>query len=347
MTERTKPPLRVVVAGLGYFSQFHLAAWHRHPGAELTGLCDTSVTRLQAEAAPRGLIGERDLAAVLMQVPADIVDIVAPPSAHAALIRSALAPGRIIICQKPFCQSIAEARALIAEADRHGTQVVIHENFRFQPWHRTIKAFLKGSRMGQVYQARFALRPGDGRGPEAYLARQPAFQTMPRLLLHETGVHFIDLFRWFFGEISDVYAETRRLNPAIAGEDAGTMTLRHRSGVLSVFDGNRLSDHVADNLRHTMGEMVIEGEGGTLTLGGDGRVSFRPFGSTVAETVPLIAPVQEDSFGGGCVAALIDHVVQSAQAGVMPENTAAHYLHVMTVTEAAYRSADQGCRVTV
>ena len=35
-------------------------------------------------------------------------------------------------------------------------------------------------------------RFGDGQGPRAYLDRQPYFQTMPRLLVHETAIHWID-----------------------------------------------------------------------------------------------------------------------------------------------------------
>ncbi|MEO0763052.1 MAG: hypothetical protein AAFZ09_14815, partial [Pseudomonadota bacterium] len=60
----------------------------------------------------------------------------------------------------------------------------------------------------------------DGQGPDAYHARQPYFQRMPRFLVHETAVHWIDTFRYLMGEAETVYADLRRLNPAIAGEDA-------------------------------------------------------------------------------------------------------------------------------
>ena len=42
------PPFKVVVAGLGYFSQFHIDAWQAAPDAELVGLCDTNPDRLSA-----------------------------------------------------------------------------------------------------------------------------------------------------------------------------------------------------------------------------------------------------------------------------------------------------------
>ena len=341
----TATPFKVVVVGLGYFSRFHIDAWTALPGAELVGLCDRDETRLADVAAGTGLSTSGDLGDLVARTAPDIVDIVAPPPAHGTLIRAALAPGRTIICQKPFSTSIDEANALIDAAEAAGTCLIVHENFRFQPWHREAREFLQGARMGAVYQARFELRPGDGRGADAYLSRQPAFRTMPRLLIHETGGHFIDLFRWFFGDITSVYAETRRLNPAIAGEDTALVSLHHSSGVRSILDGNRLSDHVSDQPRRTMGEMCIEGEGGALILSGDGRLSFRAFGTQEPEELPTTHPRDDTSFGGGCVAALNAHVIEALARDHPPENLARDYIHVMQATEAAYQAAETGARV--
>lgn len=336
--------LNVVVAGLGYFSQFHLSAWQANPHTQIAALCDPAPEALERHADMPTYLSLQD---ALAATNAEIVDIIAPPAAHAELIGAALAKGRVIICQKPFATSPTEAAALTDAVEAAGATLVIHENFRFQPWYRSLKSFLDTGRMGAVYQAHFALRPGDGRGPEAYLARQPFFQTMPRLLIHETGVHFIDLFRWLLGDIESVYADTRRLNPAIAGEDAGLLILSHKGGARSVFDGNRLSDNGSENPRKTMGRLVLEGEGGTVTLSTDGILSFRSFGETTTEVIPPAYPIDEARFGGGCVAALIDHVVAATRAGTPPENAARNYLHVVEACDAAYRSAVEGRRVTL
>ena len=170
---------------------------------------------------------------------------------------------------------------------------------------------------------------------------------MKRLMIHETGVHFVDLFGWLFGEVTKVYADLRRLNPAIAGEDAGLLVLNHASGAQSVLDGNRLSDHATDNPRRTMGEMLIEGEKGSLRLDGFGQLWFRAFGQGEEVSVPLVADVDEGSFGGGCVAALIQHVVAAARGDGRLENRAREYLSVLRVSEAAYRSASSGKKIVL
>ncbi|MEM8630888.1 MAG: Gfo/Idh/MocA family oxidoreductase [Pseudomonadota bacterium] len=339
--------LKVAVIGLGYFSQFHLAAWAAQEGARLVGVCDTDHARTSEAARRWGAQGFTDAGGLIETTAPDIVDIIAPPPAHDALVRRAMAPGRTIICQKPFCTSTDEARALTDAAEAAGTTLIIHENFRFQPWYRAIQDFLESGEMGQVYQARFALRPGDGRGPSAYLDRQPAFQTMPRLLVHETAVHFLDLFRWLFGPVTSLYADLRQLNPVIAGEDAGVLLLHHLTGVRTMFDGNRLSDHVAANMRFTMGEFEIEGEGGVLRLDGDGSMGFRAFGSDHWTARAIDYPVDPDAFGGGCVAGVIAHVVEGLQGAGIFENSARDYLTVMELRDLAYASNEARRELTV
>ena len=228
-------------------------------------------------------------------------------------------------------------------ADAAGITLVVHENFRFQPWYRTIAQVLHSGGIGPVQQATFRLRTGDGQGPRAYLDRQPYFQAMPRLLVHETGVHWIDTFRYLLGPIEAVYADLRRLNPAIAGEDAGHVLFDIEGGARALFDGNRHLDHAARDTRLTLGEALIEGTGGTLSLDGDGTVRRRAFGAVEADTV--LAPRDWPGFGGDCVHALQDHVVAGLLHGQPFENEARDYLRVMEVEAAVYRSAELESKV--
>ena len=336
----TSPAFSVAVVGLGYFSQFHLGSWASMPEVHVVATTDPDESRRQWAQNTYHVPVFAALDKVKDQNP-DIVDIVAPPPAHAAIIQALLKPGRTLICQKPFCTSLSEAESIVNAVRAADTRLIVHENFRFQPWHRTIAESLQEGLLGEIYQARFALRPGDGRGPDAYLERQPAFQTMPRLLIHETAVHFIDLFQFLLGPTTSIYADIRRLNPALAGEDDGVMIMNHQSGARSIFDGNRLSDHVSDQPRRTMGEMQIEGANGTLSLDGQGRIWMRKFGAQDATEVPLRQKV-DDGFGGGCVHALNRHVIDALQGKCAFENEAKDYLPVIALTDLAYASAEWG-----
>ena len=335
-------PLRVACVGAGYFSQFHYGSWRRMDNVELVGAADLDLEAAKATGAP----AFQNVEAMLDDVQPDILDIIVPPPAHAATIRAALSRGvRTIICQKPFCLSLTEAEAITAEAEAAGVTLVVHENFRFMPWYRAIKSQIDEGRIGEVLQATFRLRPGDGQGPDAYLDRQPYFQTMPEFLVHETAVHWIDTFRFLFGNPHAVYADLRRINPAISGEDAGVILFDHPEGVRAIFDGNRLLDHDADNMRRTMGEALFEGTEGVLTLFGDGRVERRSFGSRQEEIV--LQPDTWDGFGGDCVHHLQSHVVTAIDAGLAPENTARQYCEVIRIKDAIYDSSRTGRKVSL
>jgi len=283
---------------------------------------------------------------MLSEIQPNIVDIAVPPHAHAEAVRQAVrfAPDAII-CQKPFANSLQEAKTLTAIAQAAGVPLIIHENFRFQPWYRCIKSLIDGGNIGDVLQLTFRLRTGDGQGPDAYLDRQPYFQTMPRLLVHETGVHFADLFCFLLGPATAAYGDLRRLNPAIAGEDAGVFMLDHLSGARSLFDGNRLLDHSADNHRITLGEALVEGTDGTLSLAGDGSVRLRLFGET--EQSVVFEARDWPGFGGDCVAALCNHVVDGLLDGKPFENLAEQYLVVMEIAETIYKSDEEGRKLAI
>ncbi|MEM6887903.1 MAG: Gfo/Idh/MocA family oxidoreductase [Pseudomonadota bacterium] len=333
-------PLRVACLGAGYFSQFHYGAWPRIKGVELVAACDLTLEAAQAT----GLRAFDDLATMLSVVQPDILDIIVPPPGHRVAIEAALAANvQTIICQKPFCLGLSEAEDMAKAASVAGAQLVVHENFRFMPWYRFLKDTLAAGRVGTPLQATFRLRPGDGQGPRAYLDRQPYFQKMPRFLVHETAVHWIDTFRFLFGPADAVYADLRRVNPVIAGEDAGYIIFEYDTGFRALFDGNRLLDHAADNTRRTMGEALIEGTEGTLTLWGDGSVDFRAFGTQTDDRILAADPWE--GFGGDCVRALQSHVVEHLQTGAPLENTADDYLSVIRVTDAVYASAKSGAKI--
>jgi predicted dehydrogenase len=338
-------PVRVAIVGLGYFSQFHQSSWRRIEGAELAGVCDLDETKAGSAAQATGARAFTDLATMLAELDPDILDIVTPPPTHASHIRLALKPGRLIACQKPFCQSLEEARGVTAEAESAGASLVVHDNFRFQPWYREVKRLIDNDLLGTIYQCRFDMRPGDGRGEDAYLSRQPSFQGMKRFLVRETAVHFLDLFSWLFGDVASIFADLRQLNPVIAGEDAGTLLMHHDGGVFTIFDANRLSDHIATDRRKTLGEMLVEGEKGALRLDGGGRLFFRAFGENEEQEIPF--EYEDRDFAGGSVEALNRHLLDHIVAGRDLENRAREYLRIVALEEAAYRSAELGRTVTI
>lgn len=338
--------IRVAAVGAGYFAQFQYEAWTRIPEAKLVACCNRTKSRAEETAARYGIPAAFDsIEAMLSQARPDLLDVITPPETHLAAIRLAAAHKIDVICQKPFCPTRAEAEEAVAIAEDSAITVVVHENFRFQPWHRKAREVIESGTLGELYQVTFRMRPGDGQGPEAYLSRQPYFQKMPRFLMHETGIHFIDTFRYLFGDIASVTASLRKLNPVIAGEDAGIVIFEFESGVRGLFDGNRLADHIAENHRLTMGDMWIEGSAGTLRLDGYGRLFLREKGSTLENEVDYYWSRQ--GFAGDCVY-LTQKAAIEARLGLRPyENLARDYLRNIEIEDAVYASSESGQRIAL
>lgn len=337
---------RIAVVGAGFFSQFHLEGWAGMADVEIAGLCDADFARAAALAQRFGVARTfTNVAQMLDALEPDLVDVVTPPASHGEVLDAIFARKLPAICQKPFGASYAQALAFTDRACRQGTALVVHENFRFMPWFREARRLIDAGRLGALHGISFRLRPGDGQGARAYLDRQPYFQTMPRLLVVETGIHLIDTFRYLMGEVHAVYARLRRLNPVLQGEDAGLITFEFEGGSAGLFDGNRLNDHVAANPRRTMGEMWLEGGAGILRLDGEARLWFKPHHGE--ETEHLYERGNALSFGGGACAALQRHVLDSLGTGRTPENSARDYLQNLRVQEAIYASHHSGRRIAL
>jgi D-apiose dehydrogenase len=338
--------LRVAVIGSGYFSQFHLQGWQQVVGAKVVAVCDRD-SMLATTAGKQFNVDAvvADVDALASRNDVDLFDVIVPPAAQSDVLNTLLPLGKPVICQKPFGRDYAEAVAFTASAKQHNTPLIVHENFRFMPWFREAKRLVDSGALGALHNMSFRLRPGDGQGPNAYVDRQPYFQKMPRLLVVETAIHLIDTFRMMCGEITSVYAQLRKLNPVIAGEDAGIIVFEFTSGAAGLFDGNRLNDHVAANPRTTMGEMWLEGNAGVLRLDGDARLWLKPHREPEHEHV--YAHGMSLGFGGGACGALQQHVVDALRGNRAPDNTAAEYLTNLRIQEAVYRSNSTHQRITL
>ncbi len=335
--------IKVAVVGGGYFANFHINAWLRIAGVELVAIVEPDLTKHEALASKTNSL----IIDSLSQTPSsvDIIDIVTPPATHSQLIDESIdRQCPLIICQKPFCGNLATAQKAVKKISASKSTVVVHENFRFQPWFRAIKTVLSQNTLGDVLQATFRLRPGDGQGANAYLERQPYFQEMEQFLIHETGVHYIDVFRFLFGEPDAVSADLRKINPVIAGEDAGHFVFHYSNGLRAHFDGNRLLDHGAENSRLTMGEMLIEGTLGCLSLNGNGDLKLRAFGQPDWRAVKYT--YSDTDFGGDCVYHFQQHIVDHLQKNTALENSASDYMYNLTLESLVYLASETQSRQT-
>lgn len=343
-------PLRVAVVGAGHFAEYHLDAWRRLPDVELVAICDLEWQRAETLAKRHDAKSIfNDLKTMLSAAQPELLDVVTSPGSHQECVGMALSRSIPVVCQKPFAGDLESARNLTEDAESAGVPLIVHENFRFQPWYAKAREMIEEDKIGRPMQITFRMRPGDGQGPDAYKDRHPYFRQMPKFLIHETAVHFIDVFRYLFGEISGVTARLARFNRDIAGEDSGFVIFDFKAGRRGLFDGNRLGDHVAQDRRRTMGEMWIEGTEATIRLDGDGKLHLRKHGSNVETPVPFEGsePKRGEGPGGDSVIRLQQNVIAHIRNDAPIPNTARAYLRNLEIEEAIYLSHSSGERIEV
>jgi D-apiose dehydrogenase len=337
--------LKGVGIGAGYFSRFQYEAWTRIPEVEISAIYNRTEEKALALMSQFRLPAYySDWRTMIERERADFVDIITPPETHEEMCAFCAQRGVHIICQKPLAPTFEASRRIVETAAAAGVRLMIHENWRWQPWYRKIKEIQQAGAIGDFTHIHFLMRMGDGWGERAYLDRQPFFREYPRLLIYETGVHFIDTFRYLLGEVVEVYAHLRQLNPVIKGEDTGQLLLKFQSGATAIWDANRYNEVESPSPRYTFGQLRIDATGGHLTMDTESNIRIKPLG----EAARSVEYRRENvNFAGDCVYFLQRHFVDCMLSGAEFESTGSDYLKTLEVVEAAYRSAANGQVVTI
>lgn len=332
--------LKGVCVGAGYFSQFHFEAWSRIEEVEIVAVCDRSLEKAQAVCTTYGFPrAYTDLSEMFQNETPDFVDIITPPDTHLELCRLAIDQGVHIICQKPLAPTYEEATQIAAAVESSGVRMMVHENFRFQPWHRQLRKLLDQKTIGRkIHSLSLRMRMGDGWQEDAYMGRQPYFREMKKLLMYETGIHFIDVFQFLCGPIIEVYTKLRTLNPNIKGEDFAWVQFEFENGALGFLDANRYNESTAEDPRLTFGSIWIEGDEGTLRLYEDGKITVQALGEKERE-IPY--PFEKKNFAGDCVFETQKHFIRGLKSGDPFETNVLSYLANLKVQRAVYQSHTQ------
>lgn len=314
--------LRVALAGLGFFSQFHVDAWRRlEPEHVLVGAADPDRSRWLP-----GLPCFEGVDQLLAGTGPDILDIVTRPDSHATVAEVAFRRSVHVICQKPLAPSPEESRRLVESAERAGVRLLVHDNWRFQPWWLAVERGLRAGICGRPFFAHFRIRVGDGRGSQPF-PDQPYFATMPRFLFYETAIHHIDCARFLFGEVADARAVRSHVRTDIAGEDLGAALLTMESGVVVVIDGNRWT--AAPAVNPALGTAVVEGTEGVLTVAEDGIVS--------RDGQEWFRPPPSDRYRGDSVFATASELAAALASGRESPLEGRNYLRTMDAMFRCYR----------
>ena len=328
--------------GAGAWSDIQLTAWAAVENAEIVAVCDRQPELAARNAEKFGIPHVyADAATMLQEAELDFVDICTRPYSHAALTRLAADAGLPVLCQKPFCESLAEAGEVAAYCRQKNVPLMVNENFRWQAWYRKVKEMLDADAIGEPFVANIHWRlrvtlPH-------FHHRQPYFKDMPRLAVYELGVHYLDVFRYLFGDPATIYARLHQMSGEIAGEDVQiinlgyndrplTCLINHSWASVAIPQQDSIEEQTPLDIAHPL---EIDGTKGTIHLKADRSLHLITDDEHQIWEYPAEARPAAH-------AATQQHFIDCIEQDLPFETSAADYIHTMALVYACYQSNQEG-----
>ena len=335
--------VKVGVIGCGFYAQNHLHAWKDLEGrqADLVAVCDLDPAKAMKAGETFGAAWFTDVDEMLGARKFDLLDIATQMRSHRDLAAKAAERKIASIVQKPLAQNLDECVAIVDFAEKNGAWLAVHENFRFSTVMRRVKAELDSGSIGTPNWARISFRTGY----DIY-SGQPYLREENRLAILDTGIHLLDLARFFLGEVERVSCETQRRNPLVKGDDTATILLRHKSGAVSVVETTYEARRVPDAFPATL--LEIEGPEGSIMLSHDDTMTATNGGRAESQNIgsPLL-PWTSRPWHGSQEAVLNTnaHMLDALRSNCPAETSGADNLRTFALVEAAYQAADTNSSV--
>jgi predicted dehydrogenase len=146
------PPLRVGVAGLGYWGPNLARNFAGIAGCELAWCCDASPESRErwAPSFPGARFTD-DLDDLLSDDALDAVVLATPVPTHGALAERVLDAGKHCFVEKPLAQSVEEAERAVAAAERSGRTLMVGHLLEYHPGVAKLKEIAVSGELGDIH----------------------------------------------------------------------------------------------------------------------------------------------------------------------------------------------------
>ena len=190
--------IRVGIVGLGKMGLSHLSIFNAHPDFEVAGICDSTGYLLSILDKYTGVDTYADLAVMIKSARLDAVVIATPSSLHAPMVRTALAAGLHVFCEKPFCLDVADSVELADTAESKGLVTQVGYHYRYVGAFQEVKRLLEGQAIGRVTHAL-----AEAYGPVVLRPQGGTWRSKKNQgggSLYDYAAHPLNLVNWFMGE---------------------------------------------------------------------------------------------------------------------------------------------------
>jgi len=291
--------VRLAIIGCGGIANGHMNGYRtlRQKGMKsfvITACCDIHEANAQAFAdTAKEFQRSRpavftDYEEMLAAKAADAADICVPHGLHHTVACACLESGVHVMVEKPIGITVRASRAIAETADRTGLIAATAENIRRSLGQRTIRWALNERQLIGAMRSFFS----QGACYSPFPADRPLFQWRIQRLLSgglmvmDSGAHFVDSMRYFFGDLERAYAEASLFEPAAFTnakgktvvsdcEDTWSAILTFKSGVVGTWSWSNVQKG------HSYRNVIYYGSEGSIKDTGDVFHGFQSLGGEV------------------------------------------------------------------
>lgn len=249
---------KIAVIGAGLQAKRRLPSMVEGGEYEVVDIVDIIPERAQTLAQQYGATASTDWRTVVTREEIDVVVVLTPPNSHAEISIAAMQAGKDVLCEKPLALTVKEAQDMVAVATKTKRILKCGFNHRHHPAVAEAYRLFKAGAIGRPLFGRSKYGIGGRNGIEKEWRSDPA-QT-PGGQLIDQGIHVIDLYRWFLGDVAEATGMvTTSLWPIAPLEDNGFGIVKTQGGVLA-------SLHSSLTQWINVFEFEIYGDKGSLTV---------------------------------------------------------------------------------
>ncbi len=202
--------LRVAMIGYGFMGAAHSVGWRQAPrvfdlpdAVEMAVVVGRNADAVARAAEQWGWAeSATDWREVIARDDIDLVDIVTPGDSHAEIAIAALEAGKHVLCEKPLANSVEEAEAMAAAADRaseNGVRAMVGFTYRRVPAVSLLQDLIARGTIGEVRQVRAAYRQDWLVDPAVPLGWRLQKEHAGSGALGDIGAHIVDMTQFVTG----------------------------------------------------------------------------------------------------------------------------------------------------
>jgi predicted dehydrogenase len=175
-----------------------------------------------------------DNANQLIQDPeVNAVYVATPPSSHARYAIQAMEAGKAVYVEKPMATRFSDCRAMNEVSVSTGMPLYVAYYRRFLPYFLKVKEILDGGLLGKIMFVHVALHLPSRK--EDLNPDSIPWRVDPDIAgagyFYDLASHQIDLFEWFFGQVSEVTGKSMNRAGLYSAEDVVMASIMYESGI--------------------------------------------------------------------------------------------------------------------